>query len=173
MKKSRLKVLAVIIPILIIGVIGFLFFTFQKKKESIKVLENIPEINLKTIDGNLLTPENLKNATKVIVYFSPDCHFCQAEAGELYENIKKYNDIQWVWVASEPANEIKKFAEKYHLDKNENIHWCYDENASFYRKYQMKSVPYFLVYDKNNKLIKRNSGAIKLEKLLDNSNEKY
>lgn len=172
MKNNRLKILAIAIPVLVIGVIAYLFFNLQQKKERVKILETIPEFNLKTIDGSLLTSENLKNTTKVIVYFSPDCHFCQGEAEELYENINKYNDIQWVWVASEPANEIKKFAEKYHLDKNDNIHWCYDDNASFYRKYQMKSVPYFLVYDENNKLIKRNSGAIKLEKLFENSNEK-
>ena len=36
----------------------------------------------------------------------------------------------------------------------------------------MNSVPYFLAYDVNNKLIFRNSGAIKIEKIIEHFYEK-
>lgn len=173
MKNKKLKIFAILVPVFMIGIIVYLFFTLQEKKNKIKQLENIPTFTLKTISGDSFTSHNLKNNNlKVIVYFSPDCHFCQAEAEELGEIYKNHENTEWVWIASEPLKQIKVFAEKYKLDNYKNIHWCYDDKANFYRSFQMKSVPYFLVYDENNILVNRNSGAIKLTKLLENANGK-
>ena len=174
MKNRKLKIFAILVSVFMIGVIVYLFFTLQEKKTKIKRLENIPAFTLKTIKGDFFTSQNLKSKNrKVIVYFSPDCHFCQAEAEELSKVHKNYENTEWIWIASEPLEQIKVFAEKYKLDNYQNIHWCYDNKANFYRSFQMKSVPYFLVYDENNRLINRNSGAIKLTKLLENTNERH
>lgn len=173
MKNKNLKIFAILIPVLLIGIIIYLFFNVQDKKGKIKALENIPSFKLQTIEGNIFTSKNLVNESiKVIVYFSPDCHFCRAEAEELSKTYQNYKNIQWIWVASESLSTIKDFAKKYKLDKQSNIFWCQDEMALFYRKSGMKSVPYFLIYDKGNHLIKRNSGAIKLEKFLEHFDEK-
>ncbi|REC77110.1 hypothetical protein DRF60_11865 [Chryseobacterium elymi] len=174
MKNNKLlKISAVIFPILLIGLMAYLFFNFQKRKEKIDALKNIPSFSLTTIDGNSFTQHNLVNEqTKVIIYFNPSCHFCQAEADELSKSYNTYKNIQWIWVASEPLEEIKQFAAKYKLDKQMNIYWCHDEMATLYQKLGMNSVPYFLVYDNNNHLIKRNSGAIKLEKIINNFDER-
>ncbi|ASW73120.1 hypothetical protein IQ37_13770 [Chryseobacterium piperi] len=171
--RKLLKTAAIILPFLLIGVIVYLFVNFQKKKEKIDALKNVPTFHLQTIDGNSFTQYNLANdQVKIIVYFSPSCHFCQAEAEELSKNNHDYQNIQWIWIASEPLEDIKQFAQKYNMDKEPNIHWCHDEMARLYQKLGMNSVPYFLVYDKNNRLIKRNSGAIKLDKLLENFDER-
>ncbi|WP_294305011.1 redoxin domain-containing protein [uncultured Chryseobacterium sp.] len=174
MKNKYLKIFAILIPVLVIGMIVYLFFDFQEKKEKIKQLENIPSFTLQTIDGSSFTSQNLNSENhKVIIYFSPDCHFCQAEAEELSVMYKNYKNTEWIWIASEPLAQIKTFAEKYKLHNYKNIHWCYDDKANFYRRFQMKSVPYFLVYDEKNHLINRNSGAIKLTKLLRHFDEKH
>lgn len=150
----------------------YFYSNFQKKKAKVEALKNIPAFTLKTIDNKTFSPEDLaENRNKILVYFSPECHFCQAETEELSEIYTKYPNIQWVFIASEPIDEIKKFAEKYHLDKQENIHWCHDELAKLYTKFEMNSVPYFLAYDKDNKLVFRNKGAIKLEKILEKFDE--
>jgi thiol-disulfide isomerase/thioredoxin len=47
------------------------------------------------------------NQTKVIIYFSPTCHFCQAEAEELSKINNHYQNTQWIWIASEPLDQIK------------------------------------------------------------------
>ncbi|WP_312398351.1 thioredoxin family protein [Chryseobacterium sp.] len=171
--KKNLKILAITIPILLLTLLIYLFLNFQKKKEKIEALKNIPSFNLKNIDGSSFTEQNLINSkTKIFVYFSPTCHFCQAEADELSETYQNYQNIQWIWIASEPLHEIKEFAQKYNLDKQNNIIWCQDNMAILYRQLGMNSVPYFLVYDKNNNLIKRNSGAIKVEKLINTIDER-
>lgn len=168
-----LKVFAITIPILLITLIVYLFLNFQEKKEKIDALKNLPTFYLKTINKSSFTQDDLiRDKTKIIVYFNPACHFCQVEAKELSKNIHKYQNIQWIWIASEPIENIKQFAQKYNLDKIPNVYWCYDEMATLYQKLGMNSVPYFLVYNKNNQLIKRNSGAIKLEKITHSIDER-
>ncbi|WP_165826514.1 TlpA family protein disulfide reductase [Chryseobacterium oncorhynchi] len=173
MKKKNLKFLAIIIPLLSIGVMAYLLFIFQKKKEKLETLKNVPTFSLKTIDGIIFTQQNLAtDRIKVILYFSPTCHYCQSEAKELSNVYHQYENIQWIWIASEPLHDIKQFAHHYQLDNKYNIFWCHDDMAKLYQKLSMKSVPYFLVYDKNNHLIKRNSGAVKLEKLINTIDER-
>lgn len=170
--KKSLKILAVIIPLISVGIIIYLFLNFQKKKEKTEALKNVPTFSLTTIGGTLFTSTNLdNNKIKILVYFSPSCHFCQAEAEELSKNYQNYQHIQWIWIASEPLNEIKEFVQQYFLSNRNNVIWCHDEMATLYRKLAMNSVPYFLVYDKNNHLLKRNSGAIRLEKLINAADE--
>lgn len=165
-KNNSLKISAILIPMFLIGIMVYLFFRFEEKKEKTEALKNVPAFSLITINGSSFTQHDLADdQTKVIVYFSPDCHFCQAETEEFSKKRQSTKNIQWIWVASEPLNEIKEFAVKHNLDKQSNIVWCHDEMAKLYRKLGMSSVPYFLVYDKDNHLIKKNSGAIKLEKL--------
>ena len=102
---------------------------------------------------------------KIFVYFSPTCHFCQAEAEELSKINSQYPNIQWLFIASESLDEIKTFAKQYNLNDKENILWARDEQAKAYQAFGISSVPYFLAYDRNNDLILRNAGAIKLRKL--------
>lgn len=173
MKKNKsLKIFAILIPVFLIGIMVYLFSNFREKKEKIAALKSIPSFSLTTIKGNSFTQQNLAdNYIKVIVYFNPSCHFCQAEAEELSKSYQDYQNIQWIWVASEPLNEIQEFAQQHKLSNQNNIIWCHDKMATLYRKLAMNSIPYFLVYDKDNHLIKRNSGAIKLEKLINTADE--
>ncbi len=173
MNKKLLKISAVLIPIVLIGVFVKLFLNFQEKKEKTEALKNVPTFNLQTISGTSLTSDDLHNNTvRIIVYFSTTCHFCIAEAEKLSKIHRNYNNIQWIWAASEPLEEIREFAAKHGLNQQRNILWCHDEQASLYRKMGLGSVPYFLVYDKNNHLIRRNSGAVKLENLINTIDEK-
>lgn len=122
----------------------YFFIDFQKKKAIAEQLKNIPTFNIKTIEGNNFTTANLENEKyKILIYFSPECHFCQGEAEELSKIYKDYPDLQWVWIASEPLEENKTFAEKYHLNQKKNIHWCHDDSATLYQKFGMNSVPFF------------------------------
>lgn len=173
MKKNKsLKVFAILIPVLLIGVMIYFFNSYRTKKASVAQLKNIPAFSLKTIKGEIFTTENLaRNRNKVLVYFSPNCHYCEGEAEELSKIHQRFPDVQWVWIASEPLNEIRIFAEKYQLDQQENIHWCTDEKATLYQRFAMSSVPFFLAYDKNNKQVYRNKGAVKLEKVLKSFDE--
>ena len=170
--KKPLKIIAVLIPVLAIGILLYLFSNFQKKKSKVEALKSIPSISVKDINGNSVTNNTLPVGNKILVYFNPDCEYCQAEMNELSKINKKHQNINWIMFTDKPLIEIKKFAEKYKLDKAENIKWCNDPKSQIYLKFAMTGIPYFLGYNSENKLVHRSTGAIKIEKILADFDEK-
>lgn len=170
--KKLLKIFIFIIPVLLIGILVYLFSNFQKKKSKVEALKNIPSFSVKNINGNSVTNNSLPEGNKILVYFNPDCEYCQAEMNELSKINEKHQDINWIMFTDKPLNEIKKFAKKYKLDKAENIKWCNDPKSEVYLKFTMTGIPYFLGYNSDNKLVHRSTGAIKIEKVLSDFDEK-
>ena len=166
MKNKTLKILAFIIPLVFIGVMVYLFTNYQRKKAKVEALQSIPVFSVKDINGKTITNSNLQEGNKLLVYFNPECHFCQAEMQELSSINNKHLDIQWIMFSSQSIAEIKNFATKYNLQNAENIKWCTDPKAEVYTKFAMTGIPYFLGYNKENKLVHRSTGAIKVEKVL-------
>lgn len=166
MKNKTLKILAIVIPIVLIGIMVYLFANFQKKKAKVEALQNIPAFSVKDINGKTITNNHLQEGNKLLVYFNTDCHYCQAEMLELSEINAQHQNIQWIMFSSQDMEEIKKFAALYHLDNAKNIKWCQDPMAEVYTKFAMTGIPYFLGYNKENKLVHRSTGAIKIEKVL-------
>ena len=170
--RKSLKIVAILLPIVAIVFLVYLFFNFQKNKEKVDVLKNMPSFSVKDISGNAVTNANLPVGNKILVYFNPECEYCQTEMEELSRLNEKHKEIQWIMFTDKPLQEIRKFAEKYHLDKAENIKWCNDPKSEVYLKFAMTGIPYFLGYDSDNRLIHRSTGAIKIEKILASFNEK-
>lgn len=167
MKNNKLlKIFAIIIPVVLIGILIYLFVGFQKKKEKVDALKNIPAFSVKDINGNSVTQEDIPQGNKVLVYFNPECHYCQMEMEELSQINNQYKDINWIMFTDKPLEEIKSFAQKYNLDKAENIRWCNDPKSEVYLKFAMTGIPYFLGYSSENKLVHRSTGATKIEKVL-------
>ena len=166
MKNRTLKILAILIPILLIGVMVCLFANYQSKKAKVEALQSIPNFSVKDINGVIITNKDLQEGNKLLVYFNPECEFCQAEMQELSSINNKHLDIQWIMFSSQSIAEIKNFATKYNLQNAENIKWCTDPKAEVYTKFAMTGIPYFLGYNKENKLVHRSTGAIKVEKVL-------
>ena len=170
MKNKTLKILAITIPIVLIGVMVYLFANYQSKKTKVEALQSIPTFSVKDIHGNTISNQNLQEGDKILVYFNSECHFCQAEMQELSAINKQHLDVQWIMFSSQSIAEIKKFAAKYNLQNAENIKWCTDPKAEVYTQFAMTGIPYFLGYNKNNKLVHRSTGAIKIEKVLKDFN---
>lgn len=170
--KKLLKSFAVIIPLLFIGTLVYLYSNYQKKKIKVEALKNIPSFSVKDINGNIVTNNDLPVGNKVLVYFNPDCEYCQAEMDELSKINEKHLDVNWIMFTDKSLDEIKNFAQKYNLDNTKNIQWCNDPKSEVYLKFAMKSIPYFLGYNTENKLVHRSAGAIKIEKVLSDFDEK-
>lgn len=173
MKNKRLlKIFAIIIPVVLIGIMIYLYVGFQKKKEKVEALKSIPAFSVKDINGKSVTQNDIPEGNKVLVYFNPECHYCQMEMEELSQINNQQKDINWIMFTDKPLEEIRKFAETFHLDKAENIKWCNDPKSEVYLKFAMTGIPYFLGYNSENKLVHRSTGATKIEKVLADFNGK-
>jgi len=163
---SKKKVLYIII-LGVFSLLSYLSYSIiikaKQKSEISKQLQNIPKFKLKTLDNISFTNQDLNpNLKTIFIYFNSDCDFCHQEA----ENISKFKKVQFIFVSFEQTEAIKKFAELYKLDNQENIIFLEDKKGEFSNQFNANSIPYILIYNKNNNLIKKHKGQLNANGIL-------
>lgn len=163
---------------LLIAFMGILFFLGYKivskinqKKEIAQNIKSIPQFLYQDINGGLFTKKNLKKGTATIfIYFNTECEFCNEEAKIIKENMKYLNDFQLIFVSFEKKENIKKFAQEYQLNTYNNIHFLCDDKVTFASTFDINTLPYLVLYDKEQNLIDKIKGQIKIETLIKKMN---
>lgn len=141
------------------------------KKEVETRIKIIPKFEYEKLNGSVFNNNNLKQNTPIIfVYFNSDCEFCNAETKMIKENINKFSDCQLVFISFENPNLIKEFSKKYKLDCYNNIHFVCDSKVSFATTFDVKSIPCLVLYNKDNQLIEKIKGQIRVETLIKKIN---
>lgn len=114
-----------------------------------------PNIKLRLTDSTTIyTKENLPaNKTVVIIFFSPECEHCQAEATALSQKKDSLQNIFMVWNANmvDDFSHVKEFYHKYGLDTFSNIVLGKEVDYYLPLHYRIEITPYAAVY-KNGKL---------------------
>ncbi len=166
--KKTLKYSVVSLFVLLLCFMTYKIFNkIQYKTEVAQALSNIPEFSFETIDGDLLTNESLaKNKSTVFIYFNSECDYCKHEALSIQNNIEKFNNSQLIFISSETRKTIKDFALQYKLDTYDNVYFLFDLQDDFSNRFDATAIPYVLIYNKNQQLIKRHKGQLKVETIL-------
>ncbi len=166
--KAIIKIGIIIIVLGALTYLGYKVIAKTKyKKEVSEMLQTIPDFSFTTLNQKTYTKENLNTATPIIfIYFNSECHYCQHEAKSIKENIEQFKNVQLLFISEEPIETIKTFAETYKLLENDNVRFLHDKNDIFSTQFDANSIPYLLIYDENQQLIKRHKGQIKAENIL-------
>lgn len=172
MTKSILK-LALLI--LVIGVISILVYKVISKTRERNAIANsiktIPAFTFRALNNQQFTRENLKlNRSTVFLYFNSECDFCQLEAAKISDAIDDFKYVQLVFVSTEPMGKIKLFSENYKLNNKENIVFLNDSNDDFSNLFNATSIPFILIYDKNQTLKKIHKGQLTVKSILKIAN---
>jgi thiol-disulfide isomerase/thioredoxin len=128
-----------------------------------------PNIKLRLPDSTTIyTKENLpKDKTVVIIFFSPECEHCQAEATAMIEKKDSLQNLFMVWNANmvDDFSHVKEFYYKYGFDKFSNI--VLGKEIDYYLPlfYRIENTPYAAVY-KNGKLFAEFRNSLSLENLI-------
>lgn len=170
--KKKLKILIVAV---IIGVVGYLGYNIIKKinykTEVAERIKSIPAFTFLTLENKGFTENNLsKSNYKLFVYFNSECEYCQSEATQISENIEQFKDSQLIFVSFEPLANIKKFASDFNLLDKENVIFLEDKKLEFAKIFDAKSIPFMLLYSKENQLIQKFKGATKIDKIIKHFN---
>ncbi len=164
------KTFKIIIAFILISIIGFLVYKISSKlnhkKEIAERTQNIPPFSFQTLSGSIFTENNLTKEPAIFVYFNSDCDYCQAEAIKIQKHLKDLKDTQILFVSFENKEGIQKFAKDYKLDKEDNITFLEDSKGEFSKTFDVNSIPYIVVYDKNKQLLKKFKGATKVDDIL-------
>lgn len=169
-KKLKIAIIAVII-----GVIGYLGYNIIKKinykTEVAARIKSIPSFSFLTLENRDFTENNLsKSNYKLFVYFNSECEYCQSEATQISENLEQFKDTQLIFVSFEPLANIKQFASDFNLLDKENVIFLQDKKLEFAKIFDAKSIPFMLLYSKENQLIQKFKGATKIENITKHLN---
>ena len=83
------------------------------------------------------------------------------------QNIEQLKAIQVVFISYEPIEKIKQFAAKFKLLHHDNIYFLSDSKIAFASTFDVKSLPCLVLYDKENNLIEKIKGQVKIETVLE------
>lgn len=169
------KYLKPILGIVLISTIILLGYSIIKKvnhkAEVTKRIKTIPKFSFLTLNNEVFTENSITtNKYKLFVYFNSECDYCQSEASQISENIEQFKDTQLIFVSFEPAANIKQFANDFNLLDKENVLFLHDKKLEFTKIFDAKSIPFMLLYSKDNQLIKKYKGVTKIENILKQIN---
>ena len=167
----RKKIILFIVLICVFSLLSYLGYNViskaKEKNQIAKQLEIIPEFEFFTLEQQPFTKANLKPSTNsIFIYFNSECDFCQHEAQSISDNLDSFKNVQFIFVSTEPIAIIKQFSEQYNLNNKQNITFLYDNFSTFSSQFDANSIPYLLIYDQNQKLIKKYKGQLNANGIL-------
>lgn len=151
---------------------SLLFLSFKitsklnHKKEIAERTKVLPHFSFINLEGKVFTQHNLKNKPIIFVYFNSDCNYCQSEASKIEEKLQDFKNVQLLFVSFEEKEGIVKFAKQYKLDNQDNIVFLEDRKGEFSKLFDVNSIPYIVVYNKNGKFLKKFKGITKTDDIL-------
>ena len=166
------KIFKIVIPILVISLLAFMGYKvvskINHKKQVAENIKKMPAFSYVTLENKVFTQESLVQSTPTLfIYFNSECDFCNHEAEMVQQNIEQLKDIQVVFISYEPVEKIKQFATKFNLLHHANISFLSDSKITFATTFDVKSMPCLVLYDKDNNLIEKIKGQVKIETVLE------
>ena len=167
----RKKTILFIVLIGVFGLLSYLGYNViskaKEKNQIAKQLATIPKFEFLTLAQQMFTNANLKpNTYSIFIYYNSECDFCQLEAQSISDNLVSFKNMQFIFVSAEPIETIKQFSEQYNLNNQQNVTFLYDNLDTFSSRFDANSIPYLLIYDKNQKLIKKHKGQLNAKGIL-------
>lgn len=169
------KTLKILIPILVVSLLAFMGYKvvskINHKKQVAENIKQMPNFSYVTLENKVFTKENLdQNKPTLFIYFNSECDFCNHEAEMVQQNIEQLKAIQVVFISFEPVEKINQFAIKFKLLNHANITFLSDSKITFATTFDVNSMPCLVLYDKENNLIEKIKGQVKIETVLEKFN---
>ena len=128
-----------------------------------------PDISLRLTDSTTFFSKNdlPKDKIVVIIFFSPECEHCQAEATEMMTKTDSLQNLFMVWNANmvDDFGKVKTFYNKYGFDKLQNVVLGKEVNYYLPLFYRIENTPYAAVY-KNGKLFAEFRNSLSIQNLI-------
>lgn len=138
----------------------------QNVKEKLKTIPSFTFIEINNNQSFTNQSLQAKEAT-VFFYFNTTCDYCQHEAEMVKKNLTLFKNTNLVFVSNEESTVIKEFAKNYQLSNIQNVTFLQDKQDVFATNFDATSIPYVLIYNKSNQLVKAHKGQIKPDTIIE------
>ncbi len=149
--------------------LGFLFLSALRKHnvESNRI-QRMPQITLCTIDGEVFSPANLtplKNTA--ILFFSPDCEFCQKEIDGILANASSFTGTIWIFVTLSSRDDLTGFLMERPIGSIPDAKICMEETPRLFTTFDVTAPPSLFIYNAYGKLEHHKYGAVSIKTILE------
>jgi|SRR3989337_1220073 len=134
-----------------------------------KRFPTVPPFKLLLTDSsNYFTKEDLaKKKAVMLMLFSPDCEHCKHETEEIIKNIDAFKKVQIIMSTTLPFEKMLDYYRKYDLKRFENIIVGKDLSYLLPVFYDIHNLPFLAFYNKKKELISVFSGALPIDKVIE------
>ena len=169
-KKALFALFAVMLITIILGILSL------RHDNPFKIQHNSLWIQAESINGKMITSEQMKGSQTILIFFKTQCELCLAEILLLEKQLKQISMFYHVlFISFEPKASLSAFFlhKKVCLDFD-NVYVISDDKMSLLDYYDVKGYPSFLIFNKNGTLFRRGESIdenILQELLKNNSSE--
>jgi len=78
---------------------GLIVFKALTKEEPTEFANELPAFELITQEGHPFTSDSLGTGKTIVIFYSPDCLFCEHEGKELVNCASNFTDIQILFIS--------------------------------------------------------------------------
>ena len=151
-----------------IGMVGLLFWAFSKHNSKIDGIKQLPEINALTNNGDRFLSIGSIDSTKrtALLFFHPECEFCQKELDGILANHSECRNVQWLFITLAPADIVEEFLIEYPLESIPDSYVLREDWPDTYKLFGVKGPPALFIYDEKGKLMKRHMGATSIKTIV-------
>lgn len=145
---------------------GYLIVLLGYFSNTASAQDQLPTFAFPDHEGTKLTDQDFRNDRQLIIfYYEPTCAHCQLEAEWIASKIDEFIDVDMLWVAWEPTNEIADFKLQYFPQSN-NVYYAIDDEGTFDELFGFSQIPTIFIYNSLNELVKKFKKETKADKLL-------
>lgn len=133
-----------------------------KKLVQTKIQSTPVNVNLFTLDSTRFIFPLAKPV--VFILYNSTCEHCQYELSQINAEINSFNNIELIFLSSEPIPAIKQSALPF--EGNRNVNFVKINPEDVFANFGTVRYPTILIYGTNGKLIKEFKGETKVEAIL-------
>jgi len=156
----------VIVFVLFAVVIILIVLKISNRKTFVEHPKVLPEYNFLTTDKNTFKTDTVKTNSIIIVFYSPDCTFCEHEGADLSRNSKDFIDSKILFVTIECTDSARAYSKRFGIDTITNFYSLVDTSYQALLTFGIKAIPTTLIYDRNRRLVKVFEGEVNAKKIL-------
>jgi thiol-disulfide isomerase/thioredoxin len=163
---NKRLVARVVVFVLFSAVIILIVLKISNRKAFAQHPKVLPEYNFLTIDENPFEMDTVMTSSLIIVFYSPDCTFCEHEGAELSRNSKDFIDSKILFVTIECTDSARAYSKRFGIDAIKNFYSLVDTSYQAFLSFGIKAIPTTLIYDRNRRLVKVFEGEVNAKKIL-------
>jgi hypothetical protein len=131
-----------------------------------KTGDPMPAIHMLTADSLPFNSDQIAAGRyTVVMYFRTDCIHCQKETINILKAGPFLKDLNILFLTPKSVRDLKQYAVFYKLGDYPNIKALNDKQLDFFRYYKPTSIPFIVIYNRQNLLHRIYEGPVPVDSL--------